>query len=147
MENTDMYIKYDNFAGIRLDTTNIYQTSKGDGESRQENKNRVKSFDTWLQNSMIDVNYGVNLSPEGLSLDKDAVNKLIRIIQAQIDYSLLMTVTGDTSYDNLWEPGNLPALDMSKIRHPHQPKEKINPEIDLDHIIRRFYPSFSDTLS
>lgn len=130
-----MYIKYDNFAGIRIDTPNIYQASKGDGESRQENKNRVKSFNAWLQNSMIDVNSGANLSPEGLSLDKDAVNKLIRIIQAQIGYSLLKAVTGDTSYDNLWGQGNLPALDMSKIRHPHQPKEEISPETDLDHII------------
>jgi hypothetical protein len=135
MENTDMYIKYDNFAGIRLDTTNIYQTSKGDGESRQENKNRVKSFNTWLQSSIIDGYSDINLSPEGPSLDKNAVNKLIQIIQAQIDYSLLKTVTGDTSYDNLWGQGNLPVLDMSKIRHPYQPKEEVSPKTDLDHII------------
>jgi len=130
-----MYIKYDNFAGIRLNTPNIYHASKGDGESRQENKNRVKSFNTWLQSSMIDGYSNINLSPEGLSLDKNAVNKLIQIIKAQIDYSLLKTVTGDTSYDNLWGQGNLPVLDVSKIRHPFQPKEEISPKTDLDHII------------
>ncbi|MEA3360101.1 MAG: lytic transglycosylase domain-containing protein [Thermodesulfobacteriota bacterium] len=135
MENTGMYIKYDNFAGIKLNTPNIYQASKGDGESSQGNKNRVKSFNTWLQSSMIDGYSNINLSPEGLSLDKNAVNKLIQIIQAQIDYSLVKTVTGDTSYGNLWGQGNLPVLDVSKIRHPYQPKEEMSPKMDLDHII------------
>lgn len=133
MKSIDMYIKYDNFANIRIDTPNIYHASKGDGESRKENKNRVKSFNTWLQSSMIDGYSNINLLPEGLSLDKNAVNKLIQIIQTQIDYSLLKTVAGNTSYDNLWGQRNFPVLDMSKIRHPNQPKEEISKKTYFEH--------------
>ena len=135
VESADMYSKYDNFADIRLNTPSAYQTSKGDGKSSQENKNPVKSFNTWLQNIMIDGCSDVTLSPKGPYLDKNAVNKLIQIIQAQIGYSLLTTVTGDESNGNLWELGSLPQLDMSKIRHPHPSKEDISPKTDLDHII------------
>lgn len=130
-----MYVEYNNIEGIRLHTKKTYQTSKPDEKLSREAKTISRPFDTFLHNSVIDTYTDIGILKNIPALDKNTIDKLIQIVQAQIDLSLLKAVSWEAPDENLWKLDGLATLNMSKTQHGNQPNEEINSKIDLEHII------------
>jgi soluble lytic murein transglycosylase-like protein len=138
-----MYVKYNNIEGIRLHTAKTYQTSKPDEKLSREARKISRPFDAFLRNSVIDTYTDIDILRNIPALDKNTIDKLIQIVQAQIDLSLLKTVSGEAPDENLWKLDWFATLHMSKTQHGNQPNEEINSKIDLDHIIDHASKSYN----
>jgi soluble lytic murein transglycosylase-like protein len=132
----NMYVTYNNnIEGIRLHTAKTYQTNKPDDKPGKEAGKIPKPFDTVLHNSVTDAYSDIGILKNIPALDKNTIDKLIQIVQAQIDLSLLKAVSWEAPDENLWKLDWFATLHMSKTQQGNQPNEELNSKMDLEHII------------
>lgn len=133
-----MYVKYDNTEHVKLRAAKTYQaTIRDDSKGKKEDKTSTP-FDTLLHNNLIGSYSDIGVLKNISALDKDTIDKLVQIVKAQVNLSLLKAFSLEPSEENLWELKGLNTLHLPKTQHVnqvHEVSEEANPKTDLDSII------------